>query len=116
VGIYILTSAALQPLSGKIYTYFRAKWTYLVFLIIFEIGSLVCALAPSSPSFIAGRAIAGVGGSGLVNGALTIIAGATPLHRRPCEFSAPSVLDIGSDSDDELLTRCGVSLHGYCSG
>ncbi|KAK9426574.1 putative Major facilitator superfamily domain-containing protein [Seiridium unicorne] len=75
--------ASLQPLTGKFYTYFKAKWTYLIFFLIFELGSLICGLAKSSPMLIGGRAIAGLGGSGLMNGGMTIIAGAVPLEKRP---------------------------------
>ena len=32
---------------------------------------------------ILGRTVAGIGGSGLVNGALTIIAAVVPMHKRP---------------------------------
>ncbi|OLN93195.1 putative HC-toxin efflux carrier TOXA 19 [Colletotrichum chlorophyti] len=60
-----------------------AQWTYLVFFILFEVGSLICGLANSSPMLIAGRAIAGLGSSGLLNGGMTIIAGAIPLEKRP---------------------------------
>jgi MFS family permease len=35
---------------------------------------------------IIGRAVAGLGGSGLMNGALTIIAAALPMHKRPGMF------------------------------
>jgi MFS family permease len=41
---------------------------------VFELGSLICGLAPNSKALIAGRAVAGLGVAGLVNGALTIIA------------------------------------------
>lgn len=77
------TSATLQPLSGKFYTYLNAKQTFLFFVLIFEIGSLLCAVSTSSTFFILGRAIAGMGSSGLENGALTLVAGAVPLHKRP---------------------------------
>lgn len=79
---YQLASASLQPLTGKFYTYFKAKWIYLFFLFIFEVGSLICGLASSSPMFIGGRAIAGLGGSGLMNGGMTIISGIVPLEKR----------------------------------
>jgi hypothetical protein len=36
---------------------------------------------------IIGRAIAGLGSSGLINGGLTIIAASVPLVKRPSEFS-----------------------------
>ncbi|KAJ8115677.1 hypothetical protein ONZ43_g4611 [Nemania bipapillata] len=76
-------SAALQPLTGKLYTYLSAKRTFLLFVAIFEIGSLLCAVSTSSTFFILGRTVAGLGTSGLENGALTLIAGAVPLHKRP---------------------------------
>ncbi|KAI0378162.1 putative MFS multidrug transporter [Hypomontagnella monticulosa] len=82
-GAYQLTSATLQPLTGKVYTRIRAKWVFIVFFFIFEVGSLLCAVSQSSPMFIVGRAVAGIGSSGLQNGALTMIAGAVPLQKRP---------------------------------
>ncbi len=50
---------------------------------IFELGSLVCAIAPSSHALIVGRAVAGLGGSGIFSGALIIIAHSVPLRIRP---------------------------------
>ncbi|KAF2016887.1 efflux pump protein [Aaosphaeria arxii CBS 175.79] len=82
-GAYPLANAALQPLTGKLYTYFRAKYIFLIFLFIFELGSLICGAAQSSSMLIAGRVISGLGASGLMNGAMTIIAGSTPLEKRP---------------------------------
>ncbi|RWA06315.1 hypothetical protein EKO27_g8791 [Xylaria grammica] len=81
-GAYQLTSAVLQPLTGKLYTYFPTKWLFLAFFFVFEVGSLLCAVATSSPFFIVGRAVAGLGTSGLQNGALTIVSGAVPLQKR----------------------------------
>ncbi|KAI0905323.1 MFS general substrate transporter [Ustulina deusta] len=81
-GAYQLMSATLQPLTGKLYTYLQMKWTFLIFFIIFEIGSLLCAVATSSSFFIAGRTVAGIGVSGLTNGTLSIVAGSVPLEKR----------------------------------
>ncbi|RAH82442.1 efflux pump protein [Aspergillus japonicus CBS 114.51] len=80
---YQLASAALQPLSGKVYTFYNTKWSYLFFFGVFELGSLICGLANSSSMLIGGRAIAGMGSSGLLNGGMTIIAGSVPLEKRP---------------------------------
>ncbi|KIW67595.1 hypothetical protein PV04_06833 [Phialophora macrospora] len=77
-GAYQLGSAAFQPLTGKIYRYFSIKWSFLVFFLIFLLGSLLCGAAQSSSMFIVGRAIAGMGSSGIGNGALTIIAAVLP--------------------------------------
>ncbi|KAF4988707.1 hypothetical protein FGRMN_9600 [Fusarium graminum] len=80
---YNLSSAALQPLTGKLYMYFNTRWSFLALFFIFEVGSLICGVAQSSTMLIIGRAIAGVGSSGIQNGALTIIASAVPIHKRP---------------------------------
>lgn len=55
---------------------------YLVYLFIFEVGSLVCALAPSSNALIVGRAVAGLGASGIFAGGFTILTTVIPLHKR----------------------------------
>jgi predicted MFS family arabinose efflux permease len=50
---------------------------------VFEIGSIVCATAPSSRAFIAGRAVAGLGASGIFAGSLVVMTTIMPLHKRP---------------------------------
>lgn len=52
-------------------------------LFLFELGSLVCALAPSSSALIIGRAIAGFGSAGILTGSFVIVALAVPLRLRP---------------------------------
>ncbi|KIM97024.1 hypothetical protein OIDMADRAFT_44464 [Oidiodendron maius Zn] len=80
---YQLASTALQPLTGKLYMNFKSKWTFITFFAVFELGSLICAIASSSRMLIAGRAVAGMGTSGMLNGALTIIAECVPMPKRP---------------------------------
>ncbi|KAK1511245.1 efflux pump [Colletotrichum costaricense] len=80
---YHVSNAAFQPLTGKIYRYFSSKWSFFVFLVLFEIGSLVCGATPSSLILIMGRVIAGIGSAGMMSGGLTIIAGSVPLEKRP---------------------------------
>ncbi len=48
-----------------------------------ELGSVLCGAAQSSPMLIVGRAIAGLGASGLMNGVLTILTAILPPHRLP---------------------------------
>ncbi|KAJ5183451.1 hypothetical protein N7492_001067 [Penicillium capsulatum] len=80
---YQIASACLQPLTGKIYTNFSSKWSFLAFFFVFELGSLLCGIASSSKMLIIARSIAGIGSSGLMNGSLTIIASSVPLHKSP---------------------------------
>ncbi|KAL5365741.1 putative MFS transporter [Aspergillus floccosus] len=89
-GAYQLGNSAVQPLTGKIYSHFNTKagalqdclWTYLVFFLIFELGSAIAGAAVSSPMFIVGRAIAGAGASGIGTGALTIISCVLPVRKQ----------------------------------
>ncbi|KAK0546175.1 hypothetical protein OC846_005376 [Tilletia horrida] len=80
---YLLTSTAFQPLFGRLYANFSVKWVYLASFLIFEIGSLICAVAVNSPMFIVGRAIAGLGLAGGYSGSLIIVTLIAPLHVRP---------------------------------
>lgn len=80
---YLLTTTSLQPTFGKIYQYFNVKYTYLLALFIFEVGSVLCGAAKNSTMLIVGRAVAGVGASALFSGGMTIVAYSVPLHRRP---------------------------------
>lgn len=52
-------------------------------IFIFELGSLICAVAKSSNTLIVGRAIAGVGGAGIASGAYTLMAFVAAPERRP---------------------------------
>ncbi|GAM36832.1 hypothetical protein TCE0_018f06239 [Talaromyces pinophilus] len=80
---YFMTFGGFQPALGKIYRYSDLKITFLVSFFIFELGSLLCGVAPNSSTLIVGRAIAGVGGAGMATGAFTIIAFSAEPKRRP---------------------------------
>ncbi|KAI0972470.1 MFS general substrate transporter [Xylaria arbuscula] len=79
---YQLASASLQPMTGRIYTNFKAKWAFFTFFFVFEVGSLFCGVAPSSQFLIVGRAIAGLGSAGLLTGGLTIVTACLPKERQ----------------------------------
>ncbi|KAJ7205769.1 DHA14-like major facilitator [Mycena pura] len=82
------TTAATQLLFGKLYTFLPVKWVYVAAIAVFEIGSLVCGIAPNSNALIIGRAIAGLGSSGIFTGALVIVANTVPLVKRPLYAAA----------------------------
>ncbi len=65
------------------YSNFSIKYTFILAISIFELGSLVCGLAPTSRALIVGRAVAGLGGAGIFAGALTIVAHSVSLQIRP---------------------------------
>ncbi|KAH7094384.1 major facilitator superfamily-domain-containing protein [Paraphoma chrysanthemicola] len=80
---YMLTSAGFILLYGRIYTFFPTKAVFLSGIFLFEAGSAVCGAAQTSTMLIIGRAIAGLGSSGIFTGAILIMLNTVPLHRRP---------------------------------
>ncbi|VUC29473.1 unnamed protein product [Clonostachys rosea] len=80
---YFMTFGAAQTSAGKIYKFFNLKWTFLWSMLIFEVGSLICGVAPTSKALVAGRAIAGLGGAGLSVGGTSIISLTVPPAKRP---------------------------------
>ncbi|KAJ4031155.1 hypothetical protein NW761_013222 [Fusarium oxysporum] len=66
---YGMTLSAFVFFFGQIYTLFSIKAVFLIGITTFELGSLICTLAPSSAIFILGRAVSGLG-RGAINGGL----------------------------------------------
>ncbi|KAK3207478.1 hypothetical protein GRF29_103g1161474 [Pseudopithomyces chartarum] len=79
---FFMTLGGFQSMWGKAYKYFPLKLTFLIAIFIFELGSLICGVAPNSLTFIIGRAIAGVGAAGIGSGAYTIVAFAAEPKKR----------------------------------
>jgi MFS transporter, DHA2 family, glioxin efflux transporter len=70
---YFMTSGGCTPSAGKMYKYYNLKWSFLVSMLIFEVGSLLCGVANTSTTLIIGRAIAGLGAAGLSVGGTAIM-------------------------------------------
>ncbi|QKX62800.1 uncharacterized protein TRUGW13939_09965 [Talaromyces rugulosus] len=70
---YSLTNFSFLSSWGKAYKYFPLKRTFLFAGVIFEIGNVICATAQNSSTFIVGRAIGGMGGAGIMSGAMITI-------------------------------------------
>ncbi|TLS28478.1 hypothetical protein PpBr36_01295 [Pyricularia pennisetigena] len=79
---YMLTTSASQLLFGRIYKFYPTKWTFLISIVGFEIGSAICGAAPSSTVFIVGRSIAGLASAGIFTGCMLMFM-MVPLHKRP---------------------------------
>jgi MFS family permease len=71
---YICMQAGWQPVWGKAYYYFPLKATFLLSILTFEIGNVICASARSSEILIFGRVVAGAGSGGIFSGAFISIA------------------------------------------
>jgi len=73
VTVYLLTSTAVTPLYGKFSDSHGRRVTMLIGIVIFIIGSIACALAPSMVVLILARGLQGLGGGGLIALAQTIV-------------------------------------------
>ena len=80
---FFMTIGGFQSAWGKAYKFFPLKVTFLVSIFVFELGSLICGVAPSSTALIVGRAVAGLGAAGIGSGTYTIIAFSASPKTRP---------------------------------
>ncbi|KAK6460668.1 multidrug-resistance transporte [Scheffersomyces coipomensis] len=96
---FLLSSAVLIQPFGKLSIIFGRKYTMLVAIVIFEAGSLMCALSNNMDVLIGGRVLAGVGAAGIQSLTFVIISEVVPIEKRPmgmalisCVFAVASVL------------------------
>lgn len=80
---YLFGLCTCQLPFGQVYQDFPPHITYLISLLIFEAASILQAAAPSSVAFIAGRVFAGIGGSGVLAGSLTLFSEEIPKSKLP---------------------------------
>lgn len=80
---FFMTIGGFQSAWGKAYKFFPLKPTFLFSIFVFELGSLICGVAPSSVALIIGRAVAGLGAAGIGSGGYTIIAFSASPRIRP---------------------------------
>jgi MFS family permease len=100
---YFLTNMAVQPAFGQLYKLFSIKIIYLACLVVFEAGSILCAVAPSSAALILGRIVAGIGGGGVYIGSVVLVGSAIPGRRRPMYISMVTSLDGAASVAGPLL-------------
>lgn len=105
---------ALLPTCGRLYAFYNIKWVYCISLVLFEIGSIIAAVAPNSIALIIGRAVSGLGAAGLVSGTTTILSYCVSLKKQA--MLSPIVLGMynigsaigplvgGSITDNKALT------------
>ncbi|KAJ1908742.1 hypothetical protein IWQ60_011556 [Tieghemiomyces parasiticus] len=79
---YLLTFAPLQPLMGRFSDIFGRVQVITVSLVTFMIGCAIAGAAPSMTVLIVGRAIAGIGGAGLISLPMIVVADIIPIHKR----------------------------------
>src|ERR1700749_115071 len=73
VTAYLLAQTAVTPVYGKLGDLYGRKIVLQVALVVFLIGSALCGLSQSLTMLVAFRAIQGLGGGGLMVGAMAAI-------------------------------------------
>ncbi|RCH85148.1 hypothetical protein CU097_005903 [Rhizopus azygosporus] len=80
---YLVAINAFQPLSGKFSDIFGRKAVFLFAIATFFIGSIISAVSNSINILIAGRAIQGFGGGGVMSMTYITVTDVTPVLLRP---------------------------------
>ncbi|KAJ0278785.1 hypothetical protein COL940_007120 [Colletotrichum noveboracense] len=89
---FILGFTAVTPIWGSVADLWGRKPIILLALTIFLVGSLLCALAPHMDALIAGRAVQGVGASGMGVMVNTIICDMFSLRDRGLYLAITSII------------------------
>lgn len=82
-----LTLLSFNLLYSQLMNIFPSKHVIIFAVFTFEMGSLVCGVAPTMNVLIFGRALAGAGAAGIFSGGMVIVAELTPLHSRAQYFA-----------------------------
>lgn len=82
VTAYLLMATAVTPLYGKLADIYGRRHVFNAAILIFMLGSLLCALAPSVVMLAIARGVQAIGGGGLIALAQTTIGDAIPPRER----------------------------------
>lgn len=94
---FFISMAVLVAVWGKLSLVFGRRNAMIAAIILFEAGSLMCALANDMNVLIGGRVLAGAGGGGINSLVFIIITEILPIHKRPLGMAAVgSVFAIAS--------------------
>ncbi|EJD39184.1 putative MFS transporter [Auricularia subglabra TFB-10046 SS5] len=79
---YLLAKAAAMPLWAKLSDIWGRKPMILASMLVFFVSSIVCAMAKNMSTLLAGRALQGIGGGGLMQLVVITIADIFSLRQR----------------------------------
>jgi EmrB/QacA subfamily drug resistance transporter len=75
VAAYLLTAAALLLLAGALIDHFGRRRVLIAGLVVMLVGSVLCAIAPTTGTLIAARLVQGVGAAMVVPSSLALLNG-----------------------------------------
>ena len=81
-SIYLLTSAMLTPIYGKLTDKIGRKPVFMVGTLLFILGSALCGMSFNMHTLILARALQGMGAGALMPVSLTLLADLYPIEQR----------------------------------
>jgi MFS family permease len=106
ITIYLLAATAAMPLYGKVADIHGRRFGLYVAIGLHMAGSIVCALAPSMFILILGRALQGLGGSGLSAVSVIVLGDAAAPKDRGRYYAYFSIVYTTAGA-------CGPALGGF---
>ncbi|KAK8131832.1 MFS multidrug transporter [Apiospora kogelbergensis] len=91
---YFLAAAASQLVFGTLNRIVPHKYVYVSGVFIFEVGCLVTGLAQTAPMSIVGRALSGLGCSGVVSTSFVLVTQILPPSRKPFMIGALGSMEL----------------------
>ncbi|ROW08313.1 hypothetical protein VMCG_03205 [Cytospora schulzeri] len=80
---YLLSTSVSMPFLAAISNIFGRPILLISSVVMFTIGSIICATAPSIGVLLGGRSVQGIGGGGVIVLSLVIFTDIVPLRQRP---------------------------------
>jgi EmrB/QacA subfamily drug resistance transporter len=71
---YIITSAVMLPITGKLIDVYGRKWFFIIGIGIFLMGSILCGFSQNMTELIFFRGFQGIGGGIMMANAFTVVA------------------------------------------
>jgi EmrB/QacA subfamily drug resistance transporter len=96
LGINQLMATAFMPLGGKAGEIWGTKRVYLISIVVFTVGSLICALTPDIWVLIFGRFLQAIGLGTILPLATSIVSEAFPESRQQAIGFFSTILPIGN--------------------
>lgn len=95
LSIFSLAQLIVVPISGKASDALGRKRTFMVFVFLFTVGSLLCAVSPSIYWLILARLIQGAGAGGFITSATGILSDTFPESRQRYIGFMVSIFSVG---------------------
>lgn len=95
INAFQLTQIALMPAAGRLSETMGRRSSFLLFTVVFTIGSAMCTVAPDAYSLILFRIIQAAGGAGFLPSAAGIVGDEFPESRQKAIGLFSSVFPVG---------------------